>query len=180
MSTPYATLEQTGNGWRLRFVRAFAHAPVRVWRELGDPDGMRGWFPTRMEGERAAGAHLRFIFDEAPEHDSSGQMIAYEPPHLLEMTWEEDHVRAELRESGDGGCELTFSATFPDLGKAARDAAGWHVCLDTLERNVDGRAAPRSEDEPWQALMQRYSELFPAEASTVGPPDWHPEAQPQS
>lgn len=177
MSTPYATLEQAGDQWRLRFVRALAHAPARVWRALGDPDGMRGWFPARMEGVRAAGAPLRFVFDEAPEHDSRGEMIAYEPPHLLELTWEEDRLRAELRDSGDGGCELTFDATFPDVGKAARDAAGWHVCLDNLERNVDGRTPPRSDDQPWQALMEKYSELFPPEASTVGPPDWHPEGQ---
>lgn len=177
MNGTHGTLEKVGDDWQLRFVRRFAKSAARVWRAVGDPDGMRAWFPARMEGERRAGSPLTFVFAEAPEHDSHGEMIAYEPPHLLEMTWEDDRLRAELHDVEDGGCELRFSATFRELGKAARDAAGWHVCLDDLERHVAGHATDEADDAAWQPLMKEYSAKFPPEASTIGPPDWHPEGQ---
>ena len=31
---------------------------------------------------------------------------------------------------------LRFSATFDELGKVARDGAGWHACLDLLDYEV--------------------------------------------
>ena len=44
--------------------------------------------------------------------------------------------------------------TIDDLGKAARDGAGWHVCLEALEHALavapqrdGGRAEPRGDHE---------------------------------
>ncbi len=38
-------------------------------------------------------------------------------------------TRIELQADG-AGTLLTLTDTFDDLGKAARDGAGWHECLD--------------------------------------------------
>src|ERR1700737_5024670 len=61
----FGTLEQTDDGpSRLRFVRILPHPPERVWRAITEPDELIHWFPTTIEGERAAGAALRFSFPE--------------------------------------------------------------------------------------------------------------------
>ncbi len=54
-------------------------------------------------------------------------------------------VRGTLRfeiEPDGAGTRFTLSNVFDDIGKAARDAAGWHSCLDALERELDGAPAP--------------------------------------
>jgi uncharacterized protein YndB with AHSA1/START domain len=164
-----------GDQWQLRFVRQIGHSPEHVWRALTEAQHQAAWLPARMEGERRAGAPLRFVFEEAPEHESPGEMLTWDPPRLLEYSWEGELLRFELREAG-AGCELTFVTRFSEMGKAARDAAGWHVCLDQLVDELDGRSLSSRSEERWRPLSVRYRALFGPEASTIGPPDWHPEA----
>lgn len=161
--------------WQLRFVRQIGHSVEKVWRALTAEAQQAAWLPARMEGERRAGAPLRFVFEEAPDHESLGEMLTWDPPRLLEYSWEGELLRFELR-AVDAGCELTFVTRFLEVGKAARDAAGWHVCLDRLMDELDGRPPSPTSDERWRPLSVRYSELFGPEASTIGPPEWHPEA----
>ena len=61
-------------------------------------------------------------------------MLRYEPPALLEFRWGNDEtLRFELQADGDGSL-LTFVNTFDELGKGARDAAGWHTTFSTTWR----------------------------------------------
>ena len=55
----------------------------------------------------------------------------------------------ELEASG-GGTLLRFTHAFDDRDRASRDAAGWHVCLDELEKRVAGEpaTAPGMEETP--------------------------------
>src|SRR3954453_11161504 len=137
----YADLETDGGRAQLRYTRTFHHPPEKVWRALTEPDHIREWFPSDIEGERAAGAKLRFVFREGEGPVIEGEMLAYDPPSLLEMRWGDDVLRFELEPDGpDGsGTRLTFFDTFPEVGKAARDAAGWHACLAALEADLDGQ-----------------------------------------
>lgn len=171
-------LEQVGDGWQLRFVRWVPHPPDKVWRALTEPEHLVAWFPTTIDGERASGAKLRFEFpyDAAPALD--GEMLVYDPPNTMELRWGDDEIlRFDLEADADGTATvLTLVNTFAELGKAARDAAGWHGCLDILGYEVSGEPLPWPADERWAVLNPRYVEAFPAEASTIGPPDRHPES----
>ena len=69
-------------------------------------------------------------------------MIAYEPGRLLEFSWGPDRIRLEIVPH-DAGCTLILTDTIEELGKAARDGAGWHTCLDMLERDLEGGAPGR-------------------------------------
>ena len=74
--------------------------------------------------------------------------------------------------------------TFPEHGKAARDAAGWHVCLERLALALDVAAdlacmvtaPPTSHRRAGRALAvvhRAYVERFGPEASAIGPPrEW--------
>jgi hypothetical protein len=96
-------------------------------------------------------------------------MVVFEPPAVLELIWGDETLRFTL-EPVDGGCVLTFLNTFDELGKAARDAAGWHTCLDLLGYELDGEPAPWTPPERWAEVHARYVEAFGAEAAAIGPP----------
>ena len=150
-------------GPRLRFTRRLAHPVETVWRAITEPEHLEAWFPDTIEVDRwEAGAPLRFDgFD--------GEVLAVEPQSLLEFRWGTDTIRIELAADGDG-TTLTLLDTFDELGKAARDGAGWHVCLDQLEHELDGTSPPWSAGDRWQEVHPGYVSEFGPEASTIGPP----------
>jgi uncharacterized protein YndB with AHSA1/START domain len=167
----YGTLEQLDDGrWQLRFTRTLRHPLARVWQAITEPEQLAHWFPTTIEGERAAGAPLRFSFPggQAPPFD--GEMIACEPPSLMELRWGPDIVRLELRAIPEG-TELTLLDTLEERGKAARDGAGWHTCLDGLEAALNDDENPREAIGAWHDVHGRYVEHFGPEAATIGPPE---------
>lgn len=163
------TLERVGDRWRLRYVRTLEHQPDKVWRAITDPDHVSSWFPTDIEGEWRAGASLRFTFRNGEGPTMHGEVRVCEPPRVLEFTWGDDLLRYELASVGDG-TELTFFATLDERGKAARDGAGWHVCLDVLAEHLDG-AAGAPMDGRWEKVHDHYVADFGPEFSTIGPPD---------
>jgi uncharacterized protein YndB with AHSA1/START domain len=163
-------LEQRDGRWELHYTRRLAHPPHRVWRALTERDELAAWFPTDIAGERGAGARLRFSFRGGEGPPIDGTMVAYDPPSLLEFTWGADEtLRFELQADGDGTL-LTFVNTFDELGKAARDGAGWHVCLDSLAYHLEGQDPPWESREHWEQVHAGYVDRFGAAASTIGPP----------
>lgn len=163
-------LAQVGDRSELRFRRELSQPREKVWRALTEPEHLAKWFPTTIDGERKAGASLRFSFREGEGDDFEGEMLAYDPPSLLEFRWGPDILRFELEDSG-GKTVLTFTDTIEETRKAARDAAGWHACLDVLAYEVAGEAAPWTPAGRWADVHDGYVEEFGPEASTVGPPN---------
>jgi uncharacterized protein YndB with AHSA1/START domain len=169
--TMYGTLEGLDDGrWRLRFTRALAHPPEKVWRAITEPEHLAHWFPTTIEGERAAGAPLRFSFPGGEAPPFEGEMVAYEPPSVMELRWGPDTVRLELRPTATG-TDFTLLDTLDERGKAARDGTGWHLCLDSLARHLGGEPAARESMGAWRDLQPHYVERFGPEAATIGPPE---------
>jgi uncharacterized protein YndB with AHSA1/START domain len=163
-------LEEINGSWRLKFTRVLPHPPDKVWRALTEPEHLEAWFPTTIEGERTSGAPLRFRHRKADLPPMEGAMLACEPQSVLEFSWGEDTLRFELapRESGT---ELTLIDTLAERGKAARDGAGWHVCLDQLAYHLDDSEPPWTSPERWRQVHDSYVEGFGPEAATVGPPE---------
>ena len=170
----FGTLERAGDVSILRFERRLAQPRERVWRAITEDAHLAAWFPTTMEGPRRAGAALRFSFrhGEAPPFD--GAVLAFDPPALLEIRWADDVLRFELQADGEGVTILRLAVTFPEHGKAARDAAGWHVCLDRLAVAmavaVDDDDVVSGPSGRWRVVHGEYVERFGPEASTIGPP----------
>jgi len=163
-------LTQLEGRWQLRFTRELQHPPEKVWRALVEPDHLEAWFPTTMEGDRAVGASLKFSFHQDGAPPMQGEMVTYRPHSVLEFKWGEDLLRFELQVV-EGGTLLTLSDTFDELGRAARDAAGWHVCLDLLERRLLGEDPPADPGNAWKSVHAQYVEVLGPEASTIGPPE---------
>jgi uncharacterized protein YndB with AHSA1/START domain len=156
---------------QLRFTRTLPHPPAKVWRALIDDEHLAAWFPFRIEGERAAGAPLRFIHPEGLGEPFEGEMIAFEPESALELSWRGERLRFELELEPDGdGTTLTLVNTIDAVGKAARDAAGWHTCLDLLAHELDGDEPTWTASERWGEVHPGYVDAFGPEAATIGPP----------
>jgi uncharacterized protein YndB with AHSA1/START domain len=161
------TLEQAGTRWRLRFTRDLDHPVPRVWQALTEAGDLEGWFPFRITGDWIVGGLLTFSESQGRVPDFTGEVLAYQPPALLEFRWGPDTLRMEVA-GRDQGCTLTLLHTFDELGKASRDAAGWHVCLDTLARYLEGTEAPPAE--LWSEVHPGYVSSFGPEASAIGVP----------
>ena len=170
------TYERTDAVSILRFRRRLGHPPSTVWTALTEERHLAGWFPTTVEGERVAGAPLHFSFRGSEGAPFDGEMTRYDPPKVLELRWGDDLLRFELEpepepERDGEGCVLTLTVSFPEHGKAARDAAGWHVCLEQLAHVCDGTEPPWSTPERWREVHPGYVERLGPEASTIAPPE---------
>jgi len=165
----HAVLEQRGERWALVFERVLPWPPERVWRALTERGELERWHPTPFSLEQPEpGATLAFQPPQQVPDMGPGRLLEYDPPRLLEHTWFEDELRWELSEEGTG-CRLKLVHTFEDRFKAARDGAGWHLCLQALEealkgtpharRSADGQQEPRIP-EGWSELNDEYQRLF--------------------
>ncbi len=160
------TLHADGDRWTLTFTRLLDHPLEKVWQAVTEPGHLAAWFPQEIRGERRAGARLQFVSSGGDSFE--GEMLLFEPPTVIEFMWGVDRLRIELRAEGESTL-LTVIDSFGELGKAARDAAGWHECLDRLAWALDGTEPP-PWGEPWQELNQRYVERLGPDAATIGPP----------
>ena len=166
----YGTLEQLPDGVAvLRYRRRLAHPQQKVWHALTDDAHLAEWFPTTIEGERTPGAPLHFSFRQGEGEPFEGEMLAFDAPTLMELRWADDVLRFELSPDGSG-CVLDLTVTFPEYAKAARDGAGWHVCLDRLGRVCDGTPSPWRSADRWREVHRSYVERFGPAASVLGPP----------
>ena len=161
-------LAQQDDRWTLTFTRRLAHPPEKVWRAVTEPEHLAVWYPQEIVGERKDGAPLRFVSHGDSGDGFDGQMLVFDPPAVMEFTWGTDLLRIELAADG-AETVLTLTDTFDDLGKAARDAAGWHECLERLTADLDGTPLP-ALGEPWQKIHPVYVSTFGPEAATIGPP----------
>lgn len=162
------TMVKLGGKDAVRYERVYPHASERVWRALIEPDSLEAWFPTTIEGlaqaatDKRTHAELAFKFEGDDGPELRGQLRACEPPRLLEYTWGDDTLRFELSAAGPNGkhTKLVFTTTFGERSQAARDATGWHMCLDNLGRNLEGQ-------QPQQAGGQ-FTELNAAYKESLG------------
>jgi len=140
----------------LHFERRLAHPPERVWRAITEPDQLEKWFPAAVEMDFATGGKMRFTFREKDVDSPDGRITELDPPRVFAFDWGEENLRFELLPDRDG-CLLVFTNTLDDRSKLARVGAGWHLCLDVLEANLDGLRLPWEPDERWSQL---YGDIY--------------------
>ena len=172
--TSNGTLETTTDGTpTIRFTRRLSHPPERVWQALTEPDELKKWFPDTIVVESwEPGAKLHFKPSPDVADAFEGEVLQVDPPTLLEFSWGTDVIRFELEPAAEGnGTTLTLIDTIDQVGKAARDGAGWHVCLDQLEHALDGVTPDWSSQDRWREVHPAYVSEMGPHASTIGPPN---------
>lgn len=155
----------------VRFQRSYQLPVQRLWAAITDPDELAHWFPSGVVMKAEPGGTIEFTGDPNAE-PSTGTILVYEPPARLAYTWGENELRFELEPTGQDSCLLTLTDVLPASDVAARNAAGWTVCLAELGKHVAGQVAngPHSaEAEPWREHYDRYVAAgMPAGAAIPG------------
>lgn len=159
-----ATLRTHGPRPLIRFERHLSQPPATVWRALTDPEGLKSWFPCDIATESwQIGATLTFRFRRGEAPPTTGTVLELDSPRLLAYTWGTETLRFELTPDAAGGTRLVFTDEL-DPGIAARNAAGWDLCLDHLA----GSPVPAT---PWRPRFEHYVAAFePALGPQEGPP----------
>jgi uncharacterized protein YndB with AHSA1/START domain len=173
------TFLRDGDRVGLRYERTLRHPPERVWQALTESDDLWHWFPADIGfgREPAVGTKLEFRFWEETVAEAreeltemgvdpddavqSGELLAWEPPRLLEFTWDVDHVRFELTPH-DAGTILTLTTWLGDSLHAGPSdvAAGYHLCLDALAELLDTGTATQPTPARATDLQQHYASLL--------------------
>jgi len=161
-----ARLIEGGARPAVRLERVLAHDPATVWSSLTEADQLKAWFPCTAEpvgGQWEVGAALTFRFpDDVGAMVIEGRVLIADAPRLLSYSWGEDVLTFELQPEGTG-TRLVLTDELPPSW-AARNAAGWELCLDRLAGLVPG-------EDAWRPRFELYSARFePAIGAQEGPP----------
>lgn len=123
------------------FRRPLPHDPADLWRAVSDPAELAHWFPSPdVHYEERVGGPIRLSGDPYDPDGSTGTVLAWDPPGAFGFEWGEDRLHLHV-EPHEHGALLTLVDELETEGGAARNAAGWDMCLEALEAALDGRAA---------------------------------------
>ncbi|MGW3412122.1 SRPBCC family protein [Streptomyces sp. NPDC000888] len=155
----------------VRFTRTYDHPVDRVWQFVTDPDELVHWFPSRAEIDLRPGGTITFSGDpNMPE--STGRVIAVDAPRHLSFEWGGDELHFDLEALGDKRTRFTLTNVLEAENTAARNGAGWEVCLGALDAHARGEEheGPHAgSTAPWQEIYRRYIEAgIPSGAPVPG------------
>lgn len=163
-----AQVRKDGDKWTLVLVRELPHAPATVWKALTEPEQLREWAP--FDADRNLGtvgvATLTTVGAPTP-HVTETHVKRADAPRLLEFNWGGQDIRWELEPLGSG-TRLTLWHNI-DRRFISMGAAGWHICLDVLDRFLGGRPVGRMvgpaamQFAGWQRLNAEYAQQFGVE-----------------
>ncbi|QKG23589.1 SRPBCC family protein [Actinomadura verrucosospora] len=146
---------EVGGRPAVRFERIYEHPVDRVWRLVSDPAELARWFPSpQITIEPAAGGAITFSGDPVmPEATSTGRVLAFDPPRRFAFSWGGDELHFDLEPLDAGRTRFVLTNVLEARDTAARNAAGWDVCLAALDALAEDRAA---EQPAWKPKYDAY------------------------
>jgi uncharacterized protein YndB with AHSA1/START domain len=165
-----ARIQKDGEKWTLVLVRELRHAPEKVWLALTDPAHLREWAPFDPDGSLGTVGTVMLTTVAAPVPQvSQTRVTRADAPRVLEYNWGDQDIRWELEVFG-GGTRLTLLHAI-DRNFIAMGAAGWHICIDVLDRLLDGTPVGRIVGSAamkcdWPRLYAEYARQFGIERPT--------------
>ena len=172
-----AEVKRDGERWTLVLVRELAHPPAKVWKALTDPQQLREWAPFDADRNLGAVGDAKLSTVGAPTTQVSDTRVTRaDAPRVLEYDWGGQNIRWELEPLAGGS--RTRLRLWHDIDRnfVSMGAAGWHICLDVLERELDGHpigriVAGEAMKFGWPRLNAEYAKQLGVEA-----PEWPPRA----
>ncbi len=154
---------QFNGGTAFTLERRVAQEPEWVWQMLATPDGAGQWSPcVPLSGIAGVGP---LEFRESPGQSAvEGAVTVFKPFERLDHAWGAERLSWRLSPA-DGYTDLRLVQTCSSEAAVLSSAAGWHVCLATLEALGDGDRAARVVGDDavahgWSALRSEYAEHF--------------------
>lgn len=146
-----------------------------LWSAITNPARLARWH-GQVQGDLRPGGEFR-IYLEANDIESTGRVVACEPPRRLVVTTretDESYRRGQGVPPFDAVQEITLTAdgdqtilvievTGMPLDKIAFYGAGWQIHAEHLAAHIHG-GAPGDVEARWGELVPPYQEL----AATIG------------
>lgn len=141
----------------VRFEGSYDHPVERLWTAISDPDELPQWFPSKVALQPQVGGNIEFSGDPNMP-SSSGTILEYQAPARLAFSWGGNELHFELEPAGKGGCSFTLIDVLQAENEAARNAAGWSVCLAELDKLMAGAQAsgPHADTQSWREYYDAY------------------------
>ena len=147
----------------VRFRREYAHPVERLWTAITEPEELARWFPAKVRMQPEAGGTIEFYGDpNSPDSGQTGTILVYEPPRRLAYSWGASELHFALEARDDGGCVLTLTEVLEARDAAARNAAGWTVCLAELGKHLAGQVAGGPHSETAESWREHYDDYVAA------------------
>jgi len=159
-----AHVSRDGEHWTLVLIRELRHRPTLIWLALTDPTQLREWSPFDADRSLGSLGPVTLSTIGAPKAaNSTTHVIRADAPRLLQYRWGDGNLRWQL-EPTDDGTRLTLRHTI-DRDFISMAAAGWHICLDVLDRFLAGDPVGRivggeAMKFDWPRLNQEYAQQF--------------------
>ncbi|HEV2751878.1 MAG TPA: SRPBCC family protein [Gemmatimonadales bacterium] len=164
-----AEVRKDGEQWTLVIVRDLRHPPAKVWKALTEPGHLREWAPFDADRNLGTVGTAMLTTVGAPKpHVTEAQIKRADAPKVLEFNWGGQDIRWQLEPLGDG-TRLTLWAQI-DRAWISMGAAGWHICIDVLDRSLAGQPIGRIAGTDamkfggWQRLHAEYAKQFGVES----------------
>ena len=160
-----AQVRKDGEKWTLILTRELRHSPEKAWQALTDPAHLREWAPFDADASLGmVGTTVKLTTVGAPTPRVTETTVKRaDAPKVLEYNWGGFDIRWELEALG-GGTRLTL---WTSIGRRfiSMGAAGWHICLDVLDRLLAGQPIGRivgaeAMKSGWQRLNAEYAKQF--------------------
>ena len=141
-----------------------------LWSALTDPARLARWY-AQVEGDLRPGGQFR-TYVEADDIESTGRIVACEPPRRLVVTTRETEeswrkgngvppfdqtLEATLSADGDHAI-LVIEVQGMALDKIAFYGAGWQIHAENLAAHIAGRERGDTEAR-WGELVPPYQDL---------------------
>lgn len=136
------------------FEREYLVAPSQLWTTVATAPAMSRWFPSRVQLNAHQGGGIVFTGDPHME-SSTGTVTNWEPERHWSFTWGDSEIDISVEPSGEGS-KLTFIEFLEAENTAARNAAGWHVCLHAMQSVLTGDTMTTPLD--WEPVYRGYAE----------------------
>ncbi|MCW2780502.1 MAG: hypothetical protein JWR35_951 [Marmoricola sp.] len=142
----------------VRFERNYPYSADRVWRAVTDPGELAHWFPSPgVSYEQRVGSPITLKGDPRIEQ-ANGKVLAWEPPRHFAFEWGDDELHFTVDKTPTGA-RFELINVLSGSGAAARNAAGWDVCLAELDKTVadqPGDGPNSATSLAWQPLYDGY------------------------
>ena len=167
-----------GDTWTLVLVRELRHPPAMVWEAITDPAQLAEWAPFDADRNMATAGPVKITMARTPKPTffetavKRAQAPSLREAGVLEFSWGGSDLRWRLEPLGTG-TRLTLWHGI-DRRFIAWGAAGWHICIDVLDRLLGGNPLGRIAGTDamkfgWQRLVSEYSQQFGLETRSETP-----------
>ena len=152
--------KNAGHGkYRRIEVSRLVNAPIeKVWSAITDRDELCKWVgPCEIDAREGGRMKTHDSDCGGDGHDQNGTIKVFQPPHVLEYTWNDKYVedglvRYDLVQLADNKTQITLVNTLISLDFISA-AAGWHEMIERLCDSIDtGEVVPDDES--------RHQELY--------------------